>query len=165
VDLAVAAFNLLGRRLLIAGEGPDRDRLAAMAQENVVFLGRVSDDDLLRLLAECEAYVLPGEEDFGIAPLQAQAAGRPVIAYEGGGALDTVVAGVTGTFFSESTAEALADAVLNFDPRQVDEDACRANAARFSPSRFRDKLVSFLEGAFAGNIGLEPAPARTSHPA
>ena len=156
IDLAVAAFNRLGRRLLIAGEGPDRDRLEAMAEQNVAFLGRVPDGDLFKLFAECQAYILPGKEDFGIAPLQAQASGRPVIAYADGGALDTVIDGVTGTFFREPDASALAEAVLTFDSRQVDADACRANAARFSPSRFSDELVGFLEETVAGKIRAEP---------
>jgi glycosyltransferase involved in cell wall biosynthesis len=141
LDEAIEAFNRLGHRLLIAGEGPDRPRLEAMAAPNVTLLGRVPDRDLARLLAGCAAYILPGEEDFGIAPVQAQAAGRPVIAYAGGGALDTVVDGVTGMHFKERGSDALAEAVLRFDPSQFDPDACRENAARFRTEVFRENIT------------------------
>ena len=90
IDLAVAAFNELGLPLVIAGDGRDRARLQAMAKSNITFLGRVDDARAAELMAHCRAFIFPGLEDFGIAPVQAQAAGRPVIAFAGGGALDTV---------------------------------------------------------------------------
>jgi glycosyltransferase involved in cell wall biosynthesis len=150
IDIAVSAFNRLGYRLVIAGEGPDRGRLEAMAAPNVEFLGRVPDRDLSDLFTGCRTYILPGEEDFGIAPVQAQAAGRPVIAYAGGGALETVVDGVTGAFFHTADADALAGAVLSFDPRNVDPQACRANAEKFAPARFRERIGSIIVNAFGG---------------
>jgi glycosyltransferase involved in cell wall biosynthesis len=146
LDVAVEAFNRLGRRLVIAGEGPDRRRLEAMAAPNVTLLGRVPTRELAALFAGCCAYVLPGEEDFGIAPVQAQAAGRPVIAFAAGGALDTVVDGVTGVLYRGAGAEALADTVRRFDPNQVDPDACRENAARFSTDLFRKRIREFISG-------------------
>jgi glycosyltransferase involved in cell wall biosynthesis len=145
IDLAVEAFNRLGRPLLIAGAGRDRARLEAMAGDTVTFLGRVPDADLPALYARCRAYVLPGEEDFGIAPVQAQAAGRPVVAFEAGGALDTVVAGETGAFFRRATSEALAEAVRAFDPEDVDPAACVANAERFAAPIFQRKLTRFIQ--------------------
>jgi glycosyltransferase involved in cell wall biosynthesis len=145
IDLVVQAFNKLGLPLIIAGDGRDRDALKKLAGSNVTFLGRVPDADLPELYARCRAYVLPGVEDFGIAPLQAQAAGRPVIAYRAGGALDTVVEGETGAFFDESTPEALAAAVRAFDPDTIDPRACAQNAARFDASVFRRKLRQFVE--------------------
>jgi glycosyltransferase involved in cell wall biosynthesis len=147
IDLAVRAFNQIGLPLVIAGDGRDRSRLEAMARPNVTFLGRVPDTDLPGLFAGCRAYVVPGTEDFGIAPVQAQAAGRPVIAYGAGGALDTVIEGRTGVFFHEQTPEALAASVLAFDPDAIDPSACRANAERFSVRAFKGKLSRFIETA------------------
>ncbi len=144
IDLAIRAFNQLKRPLLIAGDGRDRDALEALAGPNVTFLGYVADEELPELFARCRAYVLPGEEDFCISPVQAQAAGRPVIAYGAGGALDTVIAGETGTFFNQQTPAALAEAVRAFDPGTIDPDACRASAERFAVPVFREKLYRFL---------------------
>ena len=144
IDLAVRAFSRLELPLLIAGEGRDRDALQALAGPTVTFLGYVPDEALPSLFARCRAYVLPGREDFCIAPVQAQAAGRPVIAYGAGGALDTVIPGETGVFFQEQTEEALAEVVRAFDPGATDPDACRANAERFSVAVFREKLSRFV---------------------
>ncbi|NLF01779.1 MAG: glycosyltransferase family 4 protein [Anaerolineales bacterium] len=144
IDLAVQAFNHLGLPLVIAGEGRDRPRLEALAGATVKFLGRVPDEDLAGLFAGCYAYILPGVEDFGIAPLQAQAAGRPVIACGAGGALDTVMAGETGAFFAEATPEALAQAVRSFRANEIDPRACQANAERFSAGVFEERLRRFI---------------------
>jgi glycosyltransferase involved in cell wall biosynthesis len=141
IDLAVAAFTAMGLRLLIVGEGRDRAALEAQAGPTIEFLGRVSDAELPALLAHCRAFVFPGYEDFGIAPVEAQAAGRPVIAYRAGGALDTVVEGTTGAFFDEPTPESLIAAVEAFDAGAVDPRACRASAERFSPARFRSEML------------------------
>lgn len=145
IDLAVRAFNQLGQPLVIAGDGRDRGALETLAGPTVTFLGRVPDEDMPELFARCRAYVLPGEEDFCIAPVQAQAAGRPVIAYGAGGALDTVVEGATGVFFREPTPEALAAAVRTFDPDAVDPRVCRANAEQFAVEVFKEKLNRFVQ--------------------
>lgn len=145
IDLAVQAFNQLGLALVIAGDGRDRPWLETQAGPNVTFLGRVPDEDLPDLFARCRAYVLPGVEDFGIAPLQAQAAGRPVIARGAGGALDTIVEGETGVFFDEPIPEALAAAVRAFDPDAIDPRACVQNAARFDASVFKRRLMRLVE--------------------
>jgi glycosyltransferase involved in cell wall biosynthesis len=147
IDLAVQAFNRLGLPLVIAGDGRDRPRLEALANSNITFLGRVPDEDLPDLFARCRAYVLPGIEDFGIAPVQAQAAGRPVIARRAGGALDTIVEGETGAFFDETTPEALAAAVRGFDTEGADPRACARNAKHFDVSVFRKRLGRFVEEA------------------
>jgi glycosyltransferase involved in cell wall biosynthesis len=144
IDLAVRAFNQLRLPLLIAGSGRDRAALEAMAGPTISFLGYVPDTELPGLFARCRAYILPGVEDFSIAPVQAQAAGRPVIAFGAGGALDTVLEGQTGTFFYEPTPEALADAVRNFNPDDVDPQLCRANAERFAAPLFRERLRQFI---------------------
>ena len=145
IDLAVRAFNQLGLPLRIAGDGRDREALEALAGPTVTFLGRVPDADLPDLMARCRAYILPGEEDFGIAPLQAQAAGRPVIAFGAGGALDTVVDGQTGTFFDQPTPESLVQAVRRFDPGQIDPAACARNAARFDTAVFKRQISDLIE--------------------
>ena len=149
VDLAVRAFNALGLPLVVIGEGRDRAGLERIAGPNVRFLGRVSDEEKQRYLAGCRAFLFPGEEDFGIAPLEAQAAGKPVIAYAAGGALDTVREGVTGEFFREATPESLAEAVRRFDPARYDPEACVANARRFDTAAFTTAWRDFV-AAHAG---------------
>ncbi len=157
IDLAVRACNLVGCRLVVAGDGRDREALEAMAGPTVEFLGRVTDAEAEDLMARCQAFLFPGLEDFGITPLQAQAAGRPVIAYGAGGALDTVIPGVTGEFFYEQTPEALAELLANFDASRYDPAACRANAERFSAERFRRELAAYVQRVVAGE---EPPSAR-----
>jgi glycosyltransferase involved in cell wall biosynthesis len=145
VDLAVGAFNRLGLPLVVAGDGRDRGRLEAMARPNVRFLGRVTDAEAARLMARCRAFVFPGLEDFGIAPVQAMAAGRPVIAFAGGGALDTVIEGRTGLFFREATPDSLATAVRSFDDQCFDPQAIRRHAEQFDKSVFERKMREFVE--------------------
>jgi glycosyltransferase involved in cell wall biosynthesis len=139
IETAIEAFAALGLPLVIAGDGPDRRRLRRMAPPNVRFLGRVSDEHAARLLAECRAFVLTGVEEFGIAAVEAQAAGRPVIARRGGGVLDTVVEGVTGCLW-DGGASNLAEAVRAFDPDAVDPAECVENARRFDSAVFRRAL-------------------------
>lgn len=145
VDLAIEAFNRLGRPLVVFGDGRDRAALEAKAASNITFLGRVSWDELVDLYQHCRAFIFPGLEDFGIAPVEAQAAGRPVIAFAGGGALDTVIEGETGALFHEQTPEALAAAVEAFDTAAVSPAACRRNAERFATDRFRREISRFVE--------------------
>lgn len=142
IDLAVQAFNALGLPLKIIGDGRDRRRLERMAKPNIEFLGRLPDHEVGRCLSQCKAFIFPGEEDFGIAPLEAQASGRPVIAYAGGGALETVVEGVTGLFFREQTAGSLAEAVTALDARSFDPSAIREHARTFDVETFKSKLRS-----------------------
>jgi len=150
VDVLIEAFNRLGRPLYIAGSGRDRGRLEAMAGPNVQFLGYVGDNDLPDLMARCRAFLFPGEEDFGIAPLQAMAAGRPVIAYAAGGALETVVPG-TGALFAQQSAEAIIEAIKSFDTESTDSDFIRAHAEQFDTSVFVRKLAEFVRQALAAN--------------
>ncbi|MEA3336964.1 MAG: glycosyltransferase [Chloroflexota bacterium] len=145
VDLAVDAFNELGLPLIVFGDGRDRAELESRAASNITFLGRVSWDTLADLFQHCQAFVFPGLEDFGIAPVEAQAAGRPVIAYAGGGALDTVIPGKTGVLFFEQTAETLAETVRSFDVVSISPGDCRENAERFSQERFRLELMNYVE--------------------
>jgi glycosyltransferase involved in cell wall biosynthesis len=145
IDLAVLAFNQLGLPLLIAGDGRDREALEALAGPTVTFLGYVPDEDLPGLFARCKATILPGMEDFAITPVQTQAAGRPVIAYGAGGALDTVIEGETGVFFRELTPDALAEGVREFDTAAVDLQACVRNAARFDARVFKKQMSAFID--------------------
>ena len=150
IDLAVEAFGQLGLPLKIVGDGRDRRRLQAMAGPNIEFLGRLPDYQVEQLLSGCKAFVFPGEEDFGIAPLEAQAAGRPVIAYAAGGALETVVEGVTGLFFREQTAESLAEAVARFDDGDFDGAAIRRHAQSFDKETFKNRLQVFVGEKLGG---------------
>jgi glycosyltransferase involved in cell wall biosynthesis len=140
VDLAVRACSQLGLKLVVYGNGRDRPALEKLAGPTVTFVGRVPQDELVRLLQGARAFIFPGLEDFGIAPVEAQSAGRPVIAFGGGGALDTVVPGRTGEFFDEQSVESLAAALAGFDPGAYNPAACRVNAERFSTERFERDL-------------------------
>ena len=144
VDLAVEAFNRLGLPLVVVGDGRDLAALKSAAKANVTFTGRVSGEEVQRLFSRCRAFIFPGEEDFGIAPLEAQASGRPVIAYAAGGALETVVDGVTGLFFREQSPESLAEAVLRYRNKDFDPGAIRKNAERFDTEVFTSQLRRFL---------------------
>ena len=151
IDLAVNAFNRLpDRKLLIVGDGRDRAALAAQAGSNVHFLGRQPREKIRELLRGCQAFLFPGLEDFGIAPVEAISVGRPVIAYGGGGALDTIVPGVTGTLFAQQNAESLYQTLACFDPNAYDPAACRAQAEQFSVAQFRHKLSAFLQQVLTG---------------
>ena len=147
IDLAVQACTELGLPLKVGGRGRDYARLKSMAGPTVEFLGYVPDDELPELLARCRAFLFPGAEDFGIAPVEAMAAGRPVIAYAYGGALDTVVEGVTGTLFREQTVESLIDALQRFDPDVYDPQAIRHHAQQFDASVFRQKIADCVSQA------------------
>lgn len=147
-DLIVDAFRDLGRPVKIVGDGRDRARLQARATPNIEFPGWVDDRTLRDLYANCRGYLFPGEEDFGIAPVEAQAAGKPVIAYAAGGALDTVIDGETGVLFARQTPADLADAVRRFETLSFDPDRIRQNAERFSSQVFRERFSSFVERAY-----------------
>jgi len=165
IDLAVQAFNRLGLPLKVVGRGRDMAALQRMAKPNVQFLGRVSDADLKTLYARCRAFIFPGEEDFGLTPIEAQASGRPVIAYGAGGALETVVEGETGAFFREPTAEALAEAVAGFRPDALDPTGIRRHAEKFDVSVFRRQFSAFVERALASRDARtveEPSPEPSS---
>jgi glycosyltransferase involved in cell wall biosynthesis len=152
IDLAIEVFNRLGLPLVIAGAGRDAARLEKLARPNVQFLGRVPDADLPDLMARCKAFIFPGREDFGITPVEAQASGRPVIAYGAGGVLDTVVDGETGVLFEEQTAASFGAAVKRFDTLRFDPDAIRRHAETFSTETFRQTLTAFIEEKYADHV-------------
>lgn len=147
VDLVVEACTRLGLELWVAGAGRDRARLERLAGPTVRFLGRVPDVDVPRLLAEARAFVFPGLEDFGIAPVQALAAGTPVVAFAGGGALDTVRDGENGVLFREQTVESLAAALQRLDGLEFDRAALRASAAPFDTQIFLAQIADEIARA------------------
>ncbi len=146
IDLAVSAFSRLKRPLWIAGDGPERRSLERAAASSVRFLGAVSQDELPRLYAGAKFFVLPGKEDFGIAPVESQAAGRPVLALGHGGALETVVDGETGVFFAQPTVESLLDGIAAIDRLQPDPLRIHEHAKRFDVGRFAPELRRVIEG-------------------
>jgi glycosyltransferase involved in cell wall biosynthesis len=148
IDLAVEACTRLGLPLKIAGRGRDLDRLRQIAGPTVEFLGYVTDEQVADLMARCKALLFPGLEDFGITPVQAQAAGRPVIAFKGGGALDTVIDGVTGILFEEQTVESLMEAIQRFDPAAFDPAVLRAHAQQFDVQVFKSRLQAYVDAAW-----------------
>lgn len=145
VDLAIRACSRLGRPLVVIGDGRDRERLEALAGPGVTFLGHVDSPTLMRYMSSARGLLFPGEEDFGIVPVEAQAAGTPVIAYGAGGVRDSVIDGVTGVLFGEQSVAGLCDAIERFEALSLDPDAGRENAARFAPERFERELSAVID--------------------
>ena len=156
-DLAVEAWRLMpDRRLMIVGDGPERARLERTAPSNVKFIGRVPEEDLAGWYGGARLFAFPGEEDFGIVPLEAQAAGVPVVALGKGGALETVVDGKTGVFFHESTPQALVAAVQQLDRLAVDPDTCRQHARLFDRQAFLNRMAAIVADALQAPRGVVP---------
>ena len=153
LDVLIEAFNKMKRPLHIAGSGRDRERLEALAGPTIEFMGRVPDEDLPDLVARCKAFMFPGEEDFGIAPIQANAAGRPVIAYAAGGALETVIPGKTGMWFTEQTPQSIIEAVESFDAHLVNDAVIRHHAEQFDTAVFQQKIQLFIEEKYDQHHG------------
>jgi glycosyltransferase involved in cell wall biosynthesis len=159
IDLAVRAFSRMGRPLTVVGDGPDARRLRRMAGPTVRFTGRIGDREVAALLARCRALVVTATEEFGIAAVEAQAAGRPVIALREGGVRETVLEGVTGTFFDVPDAAALEDAVRRFDADAIDPQACVRNAERFGVRRFAEAMREVVAAARPGSAAHEEGRA------
>lgn len=161
IDLAIAACALARVPLHIIGTGPDERRLKSLAHgKNTTFHGTVDDATRNTLVGNARAAILPGEEDFGLVPLEAAAAGRPTIAYAAGGALETIVAGETGAFFPTPDPNALADTIRTFDPTRYDPQHLRAHAEQFRPERFIARLRAIVDDTLASHNASHPtAPA------
>ncbi len=144
IDLAIAACHVAGVPLKIVGEGPERVSLERAAQGDVEFLGRRPNDEIRELYRRAAVTLLPGEEDFGIVPLEAQACGRPVVALGRGGALETVVAGETGILVDESTPQAFCDGIRRAIDHPFDPMVIRRHAQRFSRTRFAEEMAAMI---------------------
>ncbi len=152
VDLVAEAFRAMpDKRLVIAGDGPEmgRVRAAAASAPNIEIKGRVAQDQLVDLLRSARAFVFAAEEDFGIAMVEAQACGTPLIAYGRGGASDIVVPDVTGVLFPHQTVESLRAGIAHFEALSIAPEDCRANAERFSRAVFRDRILALVRDSFA----------------
>jgi len=145
IDIVVDAFNKIGEKLIIVGEGPQFGKLKKTASSNIELLGRVDDEKVKNLLLGCKALIFPTLEDFGIVPVEAMAAGKPVIAYSAGGALETVVGGKTGIFFDEQTPQAIIEAVKTFEKSVIDPNNCIVQAKKFSKKEFKRKIKEFVD--------------------
>ena len=159
IDLAIRAAAIADVPLLVAGSGPAESSLRQLARGTTTsMLGFVSDARLNELVGNARAAIVPGEEDFGLVPLEAAAAGRPTIAYRRGGALETIVEGETGVLFDDATPESLAAALRDFNASQYDRQRLRAHAERFSPAQFVDKFRSIVERVYQENGGPRSEP-------
>ncbi|MFC5701774.1 glycosyltransferase family 4 protein [Cohnella faecalis] len=164
IELAVKACTLLSERLIVVGDGPDRQRLERMAGPTVSFAGRLPDDQVERLMRGCRALLFPGIEDFGITPLEANACGRPVIAFGAGGALDTVDPGLNGLFFDSQTPESLAGTLRRFALHEWNPALIRRHAESFGERRFETELRSLIGSALQAR-GKRLFAASTAAPA
>lgn len=148
VDLAVEVFNELGLPLVIIGDGGEREKLQSIAKDNIKFLGRQPDAVIQEYYSKCRGFIFPGEEDFGITPVEAQASGRPVIAFGKGGALETVVAGKTGIFFKEQTVNSMKDAIKQFEKTTFHKEEIRNHALGFDEEIFKSKIKNYIDECY-----------------
>ena len=166
-DIAVEAARKANVRLVVAGDGRARQSVERIAGPRTEFIGRVDDEMLRDLYRRCRALLFPGEEDFGIIPVEAQACGTPVIAPAFGGVLDTVIDGTTGVLYDPrgDQATTLANVLRTFDDRAFDRDAIRAHAQGFAPERFRERFARTVADILAGDArDTPPSRSRTDSP-
>ena len=155
VDIAVEAFNIMAKPLVVIGEGSELERLRRMAGPTVQVLGKQPFSIVKKHFETCRAFINPQIEDFGIAAVEAQASGRPVIAYRAGGACETVIEGVTGVFFDEQTSDSLINSVRNFETIDVSRFvSCRGNSERFNRDRFKTEIMAFLKANYSSELGF-----------
>ncbi|MGA9364643.1 MAG: glycosyltransferase [Bacteroidota bacterium] len=155
IDLAIEAFNKTGERLIIVGDGQENQRLRVLAKSNIEFVGSVPRDRLAEYYENSTALIFPGEEDFGIVPLEAMACGKPVIAFSKGGALESIVENGenrTGIFFGDQTVESLLDAIEKFRRTSFDPQRIREHALKFDRPVFKSKVKAFLEKKIADHF-------------
>ncbi|MFB9078107.1 glycosyltransferase [Flavobacterium procerum] len=153
IQLIIEAFNELpDKKLVVAGEGPESEKLQKGAKSNIEFVGFVDNEKLKNLMQKAKAFVFAAEEDFGIIPVEAQACGTPVIALAKGGTLETVIENKTGVFFKEQTAEKIKEAILDFETRDFDPSKIREHAVLFSKQRFEKEIKEFVEEKFKEHL-------------
>lgn len=145
IDIAIEAFNKLGWKFMIIGSGREYAKLAQMAGPTIEFLQNLTDGQLIRYYQECSALIYPAEEDFGLAMLEAQSFGKPVIAFGQGGAQETIIAGKTGEFFYPQSTQALTDVLKTFKRKRYSQEACIQNAQRFSKERFKKDFMNTID--------------------
>ncbi|GEQ18856.1 glycosyltransferase [Clostridium butyricum] len=147
VDLAIEAFNKLKLPLIIVGDGPEAEKLKKKSNDNIKFLGRLSDGEIRDYYSKCTAFIFPGEEDFGITPVEAQASGAPVIAYGKGGALDTVINNKSGIFFYEQTVDSLINAIEKLQSSGVEwsKSEIKHHSEKFSVDRFKIEFIEYIK--------------------
>lgn len=143
-DLAIQACTELNLPLTVVGDGPDNARLRSLAGPTVTFLGYATAEEVESAFASAEAFLFPGLDDFGITPVEAMAAGTPVIAYKAGGALDYIIPGKTGEFFVEQTTKSLQQTLKNFNARDYDHKLIRAHSQKFSKETFQNKFKEYI---------------------
>ena len=148
VDLVIQSFNDLKIPLKIIGKGPEYDKLKKMANSNIEFLGSLTDGEVKEYYSHALAFIAPQEEDFGITPVEAMASGRPVIAYNKGGLKETVVEGLTGTFFNEQTPQCLIDVIQKFNPKKYNQNLIRQHALKFDTVVFKRRFKKFVEDSY-----------------
>jgi len=144
IELAIQAFNLNGKILRIVGQGPEYKRLKKISKTNIQFLGSIDEDSLLKAYQRAKALIMPGEEDFGINALEAQACGIPVVSYARGGALETVISGETGVFFLDLSVDSLLGALDKLESIKFNKETIRAHAQNFSREKFKENIAAFL---------------------
>lgn len=144
IELAIQTFNQNGLPLKIVGRGPEYKRLKKMSKPNIHFLGSLDEDSLLKVYQQAKALIMPGEEDFGINALEAQACGIPVVSYARGGALETVLSGETGVFFPELSVNSLLEALDRLESIKFNKERIRAHAQNFSRDKFKERMNAFL---------------------
>ena len=152
IDIAVEAFNELGEKLIIVGIGSEAEKLKRIAKHNIEFHGWASNEKIADYYFGCRALIFPGEEDFGIVPLEAMASGKPVIAFAKGGALETVAENQTGIFFKEQTKESLIEAVKRFGSNKFTADEIHQHALQFDREIFKDKLNEYFSKQFINSL-------------
>jgi len=152
-DIVVEAFNQLDLPLVVIGDGPELKKLKMISKSNKIkFLGRIPDEEVKKYYARCRAFIFPQEEDFGITPLEAQSAGRPVIAYRAGGAMETVIENETGVFFDEQTPEAVIEVINNFDHKRFNPSKIREHALKFDTEIFKRNIKKYIEEKYSEHI-------------
>lgn len=144
VDLAIKAFNISGKKLVIVGSGREENKLKRMAKKNIIFMNHLTEAELTNYYSNTKALILPQNEDFGLVAVEAQACGTPVVAFRGGGALDTVVDGVTGVFFDSQSEHSLIAGLRRFDTIHFDKEKIRANADRFKVDNFKNMFEKLI---------------------
>lgn len=145
VDLVIKAFNKLNHKLKVVGTGSEFNSLRRIASGNIEFLGQLTDEELMSYYQNCQAVIFPQEEDFGIVPLEAQARGKPVIAFRAGGAKETIIERKTGLFFDSQTEESLIDIVNTFKEEEFSPESCFSQSEKFKEERFREEFKKIIK--------------------